>query len=246
MKGLIKANLRKLSKSVFYILGLIIAVVATYLFTNETIGLESHFSGMTPAGRMVFISIAIAFFFTIYTPLTTCSEYSEGIIRAKVVSGHTQKDIYFAGLITNIIAAFIMLIANVIGGVAAGARPTGKELIVGFVTFCAIVAFISFVYTLSFRLVKPVRSVIFSFLLINICFNMMLFGNFLIMISEGFINKLMIVLYNVNVIGQWFANSPFTGGEADPGKVVQLLISAAIIFISVLIGTSKINKRDIV
>lgn len=245
MKSLYLANFRRLSKSVFYILGLLIAFAATFLFTNETIQFEGLFSQMSPAGRTCFISICIIAFFTIYTPISICSEYSEGIIRNKIISGYSQKQIYFSGLFIQYKAVFIMWIANILGGVAGGARPSGSISGYMLILLIAMMSYTTLIYSISFKLQKPIRSVIASFLLINLCINAVLAGNFIIMISKGMALKIAAICYNINVMGQWMTKTGLTDPEADPGSIAQILISCAVIALSVLIGTAKLEKRDI-
>ena len=245
MKSLYLANLRRLSKSFFYILGLLIAFVATFLFTNETIGFGSYFSQMSPAGRTYFISICIIAFFTIYTPLSLCSEYSEGIFRNKIITGYSQKQVYYSGLFAQLKAVFVMWIVHLIGGIAGGARPSGTICGYMLILLVAMMSYTTLIYSIAFRLMKPIRSVVTSFLIINLCVNAVLMGNFIIMISEGFMLKVAAIFYNINVMGQWMTKTGFADDTADPGSIVQILISCAVIALSIFISTRKLEKRDI-
>ena len=73
MKSLYITNMRRLGKSILYILGLLIAFGVTFAFTNESVGLGKLIVGIPIVERPLFISIAIIAFFTIYTPLVVCS-----------------------------------------------------------------------------------------------------------------------------------------------------------------------------
>ena len=237
--------MRKLIKSKLYIAGLIIAIVVTFLFTNNGLNLGGVFERMTMTGRMFFISAAIVAFFTIYTPLFICEEYTEGSIKNKLIAGFTQKQIYGAGLLTQLSAAGIMWVLHFISGLFGGGRPNAEWFLEMLIFLLAIIGYVTVIYSLSFRLEKPIRSTIISFLLLNVNFNMITFGNLLIMISKGVALKIAAVIYNTSVLGQWFVHTGLSDEEANPGSVTQIIISVVIIALALLLGTSKINKRDL-
>ena len=245
MKNLYITNMRKLVMSRLYIVGLMIAVAVTYIFTKNGFGLGGIFGDMTTTGRMFFISVAIVAYFTIYTPLFVCEEYTEGSIKNKLIAGFTQKQIFGAGILTQISAASGMWLLHIISGLIGGARPNGHCWMEMLIVLLAMISYVSVIYTLSFRMAKPIRSTIFSFLLLNVCFNMVTFGNLLIMISKGIALKIAAVVYNIGVLGQWFVHSGMADESADPGAVTQVIISVCIIVLSVLIGIAKLGKRDI-
>ncbi len=245
MKNLYITNMRKLVMSRLYIVGLMIAVAVTYIFTKNGFGLGGIFGDMTTTGRMFFISVAIVAYFTIYTPLFVCEEYTEGSIKNKLIAGFTQKQVFGAGILTQISAAAVMWVLHIVSGIMGGARPDGQCCVEMLIVFLAMIGYVAVIYTLSFRLAKPIRSTIFSFLLLNVCFNMVTFGNLLIMISEGIALKIAAVVYNIGVLGQWFVYSGMADDAANPGAAVQVIISVCIIVLSVLIGISKLSKRDI-
>lgn len=245
MKNLYITNMRKLIMSKFYIAGLMIAVIVTFLFTNNALGLTGIIGEMSTTGRTFFISVAIVAFFTIYTPLFVCEEYTEGSVKNKLIAGFTQKQIYGAGILTQISATFIMWLLHIISGIIGGARPDGKCWLEMLIVLLAMIGYVTVIYTLSFRLVKPIRSTIISFLILNVCFNMVTFGNLIIMISKGIALKIAAVVYNMGALGQWFVRSGLAEPDANPGATVQVIISVCIIALSVLLGISKLNKRDI-
>ncbi|SEQ91133.1 hypothetical protein SAMN02910369_02672 [Lachnospiraceae bacterium NE2001] len=246
MKSLYITNMRRLGKSILYILGLLIAFGVTFAFTNETVGLGKIIVNMPIMVRPLFISIAIIAFFTIYTPLVVCSEYSEGIFRNKMISGFSQKQIYFSGLLSQLSAATIMWMTNVVAGVVAGAGLSGTLMINSVVLLVGMLGYTTLVYSIAFRLRKPVRTIIISYLLLNMCLNTVLAGNFIIMITEGIYNKIASLCYNINVMGQWCINTGYADPEADPGRMVQLLLTAVVIAVSIALSTMKLEKRDIV
>jgi len=246
MKSLYIANMRRLGKSVFYIIGLIIAFVATFIFTNETIGLGSHTSRMTAAGRTFFISVAIIAFFTIYSSLTICFEYTDGVFRNKLISGYSQKEIYFSGLFTQLSGVGIMWLVNILSGIIAGARPTAPKFISFIVMLIGFMSYATVIYSVSFRIRKPIISVIVSYLMINVCFNMILFGNYMLMITKGMAHKVVMILYNINVMGQWFTRADLYAESSNPGTIIQILLSLAVMITVIFLSTLKIDKRDII
>jgi hypothetical protein len=92
---------------------------------------------------------------------------------------------------------------------------------------------------------KPIRSTIIAFLLLNVNFNMITFGNLMIMISKGVALKIAAVIYNISVLGQWFVHTGLSDEEANPGSIIQIIISICIIALAFIFGTSNINKRDL-
>ena len=245
MKSLYITNMRRIGKSIFFIIGLILAFVCTFVFTNETIGLGSHTGRMSMIGRTFFISIAIIAFFTIYASLVTCFEYSDGVFRNKIISGYSQKQIYFSGLFAQLSGVGIMWLVNIISGIIAGARPTASDFVSFIVMLIGIVSYTTVIYSVSFRIRKPVVSVIVAYLLINVCFNMILFGNYMIMITKGVVNKVVILIYNINVMGQWFTRADMYAEDSNPGTIIQILLSLAVMILAVFVSTIKINKRDL-
>jgi hypothetical protein len=245
MKNIYKTNMRKLMKSKFYIAGLMIAVAVTFMFTGDMMGFGGIFDDMGATGRMHFIGAAIIAFFTIYTPLFVCEEYTEGSIKNKLIAGFTQKEIFGAGIMTQLSAMFIMWLVYLVAGFIGGARPSGHGIGVYVITLVAMTGYVALVYSVSFRLSKPVRSAIVSFIILNVCFNMVTFGNLLIMICEGTALKIAAVIYNISALGQWFVYTGLADDAANPGAVLQILVSLVIVILSVLFGISKLNTRDL-
>jgi hypothetical protein len=245
MKNLYITNMRKLVKSKLYIAGLIIAVVVTFLFTNNGLNLGGIFDRMTMTERMFFIGAAIVAFFTIYTPLFICEEYTEGSLKNKLIAGFTQKQIYGAGLLTQLSAAGVMWLLYFFSGLLGGGRPDVQRVLEMIIFLLAIIGYVTVIYSLSFRMEKPIRSTIIAFLLLNVNFNMITFGNLMIMISKGVALKIAAVIYNISVLGQWFVHTGLSDEEANPGSVIQIIISVVIFALALLFGTSKINKRDL-
>jgi hypothetical protein len=201
---------------------------------------------MTAAGRTFFISVAIIAFFTIYSSLTICFEYTDGVFRNKLISGYSQKEIYFSGLFTQLSGVGIMWLVNILSGIIAGARPTAPKFISFIVMLIGFMSYATVIYSVSFRIRKPIISVIVSYLMINVCFNMILFGNYMLMITKGMAHKVVMILYNINVMGQWFTRADMYAESANPGTSLQILLSLAVMITVIFLSTLKIDKRDII
>ncbi len=107
MLKLLKANLYRLKKSnIFYIfIGICFGSTVIYLlFLNlnnpelENISLEKLINNFI---------IMIGLFICIFVSLFVGREYSDGIIKNKIIPGHKRKNIYLSNLLTCIIASFL-------------------------------------------------------------------------------------------------------------------------------------------
>ena len=138
-----------------------------------------------------------------------------------------------------------MWIFYLIGGMLGGAEPFGAYLVPNVLFLLALFGFIAVILVLSFRLTKTVAAVIAAGLLFQACFNMVMFGNLFLMLAEDRLGIFPAVVYNVNVLGQWFSLSGFADDCADPGAIVQLIISLCVIVFMGLIGTYRLEKRNV-
>lgn len=110
MYKLLKANFFKLRKSIVFWL---------FIFLSAGIAVISHFFKFTHSFAtyldtavteyVIILGIFIAFFVSLFVG----REYSDGIIRNKIVNGHTRKNIYFSNLIICIIAGILAEVINV-------------------------------------------------------------------------------------------------------------------------------------
>lgn len=110
MYKLLKANFFKLRKSMIFWL---------FIFLSAGIPVISHFlkfsnSSISPLDiavteYVIFLGIFIAFFVSLFVG----REYSDGIIRNKIVNGHKRTSIYFSNLITCIFAGILAELINV-------------------------------------------------------------------------------------------------------------------------------------
>ena len=139
-----------------------------------------------------------------------------------------------------------MWLVNILSGIIAGARPTAPKFISFIVMLIGFMSYATVIYSISFRIRKPIISVIVSYLMINVCFNMILFGNYMLMITNGMAHKVVMILYNINVMGQWFTRADMYAESVNPGTSLQILLSLAVMITVIFFSTLKIDKRDII
>ncbi|MCR5213319.1 MAG: hypothetical protein K6E10_02815 [Eubacterium sp.] len=244
MKNLYKAIMKRIITNPFFILGCIAAFAITLIISWNNSPVQLPISGNTN-DKMIFLSAAIVAFFTIFVPLLTNIEYSDGVIRNKLISGYTQVQVYISSLLGHMTAAFIMWAVYMLAGILAGADMTGKFIFSNIVILVAILNYVATMMILAFRLRKMIPLVIGVMLVFQLCFNLVTIGNLFISLSKGTLNKIIVLIYNIPALGQWFSNTSLGEEFNNPGRPIQLLISIAVIIICTFIGTFRLNKRDL-
>lgn len=118
MNKLLSANLFRLRGSKLFHIELIamclLGVIETTIAAVQhrmhlSIGIETHLDSVF-FGYSLFIGI----FMAIFSSLFIGTEYSDGTLRNKIISGHLRKNIYFSNLITNVVAALLLCTAYLI------------------------------------------------------------------------------------------------------------------------------------
>ncbi|SFH66976.1 hypothetical protein SAMN04487830_104137 [Pseudobutyrivibrio sp. OR37] len=246
MKNIYRANMHRILKNWIYILGCIIAIVVTFVFTANTIGMSERFEKMGCDGRMIFISLAMMAYFTIFVPLNTNAEYRDGTIRNKLIAGFSQKEIYLGILFSHITSLAIMEACYFIAGIVGGAKISVELLTKSFIMFLSIAAYISVLEMIAMRVKKTVLVAILAFLILYLTDNIVMIGNLLLVfVLKG--NSFVIgrIIYNISTMGQWINMIGMADKRNNPGYGVLIIISLSIIIVTVLLGTLGINKRDI-
>ncbi|MCR4648065.1 MAG: hypothetical protein K5776_03215 [Lachnospiraceae bacterium] len=244
MFNLYKANLRRLTGNIFFIGGCAIALAVTFCFSKNILSME-FLGGRSAEARMYFVSSAMIVFFTLIVPIFTNMEYSDGTIRNKIIAGHSQKNIYLSYLLAYFTQALIMWGVYMAAGFLGGAKPSVHFIMTNIIMLFAIFNYIATMMFIAFRFKKIIFAAAGSILILNICFNSILFGNLIVMLAEGRMPLLVSSLYNISALGQWFVYTGFCADEANPGMPVQILISLIIVLGTTFLGTLKINKRDL-
>ena len=248
MLRLYKANMARLLKNIYFIGGCIIAVAATYAVTANII-LIPFLENKDISLRMFFVSAAMVAFFTVYIPVFTNAEYSDGTIRNKLIAGYSQKQVFLSLYLSYASLCLIMWVCYMIGGIMAGADPFRTLLSANIIMLLALMAFIAFMLAMSFRLTKMVFAVIGAGVIFQMSFSMVMFGNAILMVlsdagndTAAFIASL---IYNVNALGQWFSHTGFADDITNPGNLLQILISLGLVMLMYFAGTAGLDKRDV-
>lgn len=244
MKNLVKIGLVRLSKNVFYILGCVLAFAITYwvLVVRPIPQLVNH----STTDVAILTSAAIVLFFSVFSGLFLGNENEDGILRNKVIAGHTQLEVYFSNYIVLAIAVIGMMICWLLGAIAGGAVVDSRLLIYFFIAVIYNLAYISVIQAIVFRAKKQVTGVMISFAWFYILMTTVLMGNFAYMVTEGqeVAQKIVILIYNMSAVGQCFARTDFS----DPGLAngfVQLATSVVVFALATFFGTLRLKKRDI-
>lgn len=244
MKNLIKIGLIRLSKNIYYILGCILAVVITCYFVANCPIIQLAKYGKEAVA--IVVSGAIVLFFSFFIGLFIGNENEDGILRNKIMAGHTQVRVYLSHYSTLMIAMTGMLICWLLGAALGGAKIGAELLVYLIVALFYNAAYIAIIQALVFRLKKQTAGIVLSVGFFYVLTNGVLMGNFIYMLTMDYpvVNKLVAIIYNLSALGQCFARTPL----ADPGMgsaMIQIPVSVALIALATAIGTVGLKKRDI-
>ncbi|WP_026529160.1 ABC transporter permease [Butyrivibrio sp. VCD2006] len=246
MSNLYKANMRRILKNSIFVGGCVIAFVVTLAFTANLMGFTGRFEEMGPDRRMVFVSVAMLAFFTIFVPLYTNMEYRYGVIRNKILSGYSQKEVYFSHLFSHFTALAIMMLCYITGGIIGGARSPETLVISSLVLFFALCGYIATMMLVTMRIIKITLVSIFAFLILETSYVSVMVGNALMaFVLKGAAQDVGRIVYNCFAFGQWLVCTGLTDDVVKPGAFVQIVISVAVSAVMIGITTIGLNKRDL-
>lgn len=244
MKDLVKIGLVRLAKNYYYIGGCILAFAITYwaMTVRPIPQLMSH----DATDVAIFISAAIILFFSIFIGLFCGNENEDGILRNKVIVGHTQHEAYFANYLTLVLAAIGMMICWLVGAFASGVPFSFRLLVYFFIAVLYNSAYIAVIYAIVFRTKRQAVGIMISIGWFYMLLTAVLMGNFFYMITEGkeVFQRIIIMAYNMSAVGQCFARTDFV----DPGLAnpfVQISMSLLVFAIATFCGTLGLKKRDV-
>ncbi len=244
MKNLVKIGLIRLSKNLYYILGCILAVVITYwvIVTRPIPQLMRH----DVLDVAILLSAAITAYFSAFVGLFIGNENEDGILRNKVMVGHTQPQAYFSSYITFIVALVGMMVCWLLGAFAAGLTISSRLVIYILISFLSNAAYIAVVQAIVFRFKKQVVGIMAGIGLLYVLLTSILMGNFFYMITDRQVvmQKIVTVFYNVSALGQCFARTVLS----DPGLAntgIQISVSVIVFLAATFLGTLGLGKRDI-
>ncbi len=249
MINILKANLQKLIKNIYFIGGCLIAFSVTFAFTSGTVDFPP-LHNLNAGEIMFFVSAAMVLFFSVYTPMSVCGEYSEGYIRNRIIAGYTQKEDFLAHILSLECAAVIMHVFYIAGGiigiVRAGEPLSSVPVLPIIVMMIAIIAYIALIGSISYCFKNMIAGVVTGMLLFNLAYSFVMFGNFILMLTSGKpAFKIAAFVYNINVLGQWFANTPLVDEGVNAGAPMQFLSSITVLVVSLLLGMAGLDKRDL-
>lgn len=244
MVNLLKIGFTRLYKNFYFIGGCVLAFAITYWFidTQPIVQLVKY----GPNTSAIIVSVAIVFFFSIFSGLFFGSEWGDGTIRNKVMAGHSKMSIYLSQYITLVVSMAIMMIFWFVGALVAGAEVNKEFLLYAGIAFLYNSAYIAVVQWIVFRSKKLVNAIVIPLGIAYLLLNIMLVGNLIntITYDNPVANGIVNIVYNLNAIGQCFARS----GLGDMNLVntgIQVADSIAIIALATLFGTMGIEKKDI-
>ncbi len=243
MSRLLKLNMARLARQLYFVAGCVLAFGMTLMFSiygSQTEG----FRVKNINDSMILISVALLVFFSTFSILFINVEYSDGVIRNKIIAGFSQKQVYVSHLLCQYAAVLIMILCWFAGGMAAGARLTSELVEYIFIFAAFSLSYVSILVLMGMRIQKKTRAGVFGIVLIYVLFNAMLVGNAIVAFTDGILHKIALVVYHLSPLGTWFSRS-YVGREYRLPLVSELLIHTAWIVLLYLLGTAKINKRSL-
>jgi len=201
-------------------------------------GTKEEFAIFIGAGTLAFSAVFVAGFMNF--------EYSEGVIRNKVIAGHNQWEIFLSNVVSQIQVNMLMLGFWIIGALMGGAHVTQRSFYAVVTALFYNIDFVCIMAALGMRVRNQILASSIVIIVFFILTNGFLIGNALVAFSEGTVQKVFIVLYNLSPAGQWFANSWYgVMLEMNPGFFTSVLLALIVSIAAVLLGGIRLNKREL-
>lgn len=245
MFSVLKANLNRLFKNIYFIAGCILAAVITWYFvTNAEAILGPHYR--EKAGAMQLISIGVIMFVSIFAPIFQSTEYTNGVIRNKIVMGKKQSEIYAAHYITMLVVAAAIIISWLIGGIIAGVSVNAWLITYTVKLFFSMIAYSSFMTFIGMRFKKVITSATLGILAVQGGFSSIIIIFMVASRNFGtFMGTVFSYIGNALAIGRWFSNSQLCDPGCNLNIVLTLVVSLVMAVIYYVIGSYRIDKRDL-
>ncbi len=244
MKNLYKATMYRIFKNIYFIGGCVIALVVTLAITGGFYTFP-FLMEKNEEIRMVFVGAAMVLFFSMFPPLFINPDYADGCIRNRIIAGYSQKQVYVSHVLAQLSAMAIMFLCYLTGGIIGGASLNASSTPAILILFVGVMAYTVLTATAAFRLRKIITSMLTTMILFNLCFNMLLFGNAILSMLKDTAFRIGEVIYNINVLGQWFSLTGFADDGVNPGAGIQILLSLIVIVAALVWGMSGLDKRDL-
>ena len=245
MLNILKANLNRLFKNKYFIGGCILAAAITVFFLkNAGDILGPHFR--TPDNSLQLISIGVICFISIFAPIFQSAEYMNGVIRNKVAMGHTQSEIYAAHFITMIVASAVIIVCWLIGGFIGGVGISTWLTIYSIRLLFSMIAYSSFITFIGMRFRKVITSASLGVLAVQGGFSAIIIIFMLASKSWGTaLGSVFKYIGNGLAIGRWFASSQLSDPEMSVSILLSIVISLVMTVIYYMIGSFRIDSRDL-
>ena len=245
MLHLLKANLKRLFTNKFFIGGCILAAAITvYFMKNAETILGPHLRENYKSLQL--ISIGVICFISIFAPVFQSAEYSSGVIRNKISRGFKQSEIYAAHFITMLVVSFMIIVFWLIGGVIGGVTIDSWVILYSVKLFFSMIAYSSFMTFIGMRFRKAVASASLGVLAVQASFTATII---IFMLASTFWGKTLGIVFkyigNASAIGRWFVNSQLADPEFNLSLAVSIMVSLVMAVIYYLIGSFRIDKRDL-
>lgn len=245
MFNVLKANIKRLFKNVYFIGGCILAMLITVGFINNAESfLGPHYRNAEKSAQL--ISIGVIMFISIFAPIFQNAEYSGGVIRNKVATGVKQSEIYAAHFITQIVASAVIILCWAIGGVIGGVSIS--SWLIGYIVrlFFSMIAYSSFITFIGMRFKKIITSASLGVLAVQVSFSATIIIFMLVSRTWGTtVGHVLSFIGNGSAIGRWFVNSQLSDPELNISIILSIVISLVMAVIYYAVGSFRINKRDL-
>lgn len=243
MIHLMKANLIRLFHNIYFGTGCIIAVAATAWF-SACGNRFTVFHADTPGELMILISAAMLGFFATFSTIFINVEYSDGVIRNKIIAGHSQTEIYLSHLVTQAFAAVVMNVCWILGGLLGGAKMDAFLLRYLVIILFAEFAFVSLLTLCGMRIKKKMCAGVIGVFLFYLLFQGVMIGNAVVSFSDGMFHKVAKIVYHLPPLGQWFSHIYVCEPEFRFTLAVEVSLSLVCCLVCTLSGIFRIGKRE--
>ncbi len=244
MRNLLKADLRRLYRNIFFIAGCILAFFITWYYTRN--GAEFGIQHTSDANQyMVFVSAGVLLFFSIFPGMFQSVEYSDGVIRNKIAIGYQQMYIYLSEYITLCIAMMTMIVCWLVGGMLGGAVMTFELLKYTIIMMLFCMAYASIMTMICMRITKVIISAGLQIVVFQFGFSSTIMLYAISVALNGTAANIPKIMLNLFPIGQWFSNTSLADVSASLGFAPQLMLSVMVIVLFLSLGTFRINRRDV-
>lgn len=244
MVNLLKADVRRLYRNIFFVAGCVLAFFITWYYTGN--GASFGIQYTSDANHyMVFISAGVLVFFSIFPGVFQTVEYSDGIIRNKIAIGRQQIHIYLSEYATLCIAMLTMIVCWLMGGLFGGAVMTVELLKYTVTMMLFSMAYAAIMTMICMRITKVMVSAGLQIVVLQLGVNATIMLYALSAALDGTAGNIFKIMLNMFPIGQWFSNTSMVNMGTSLGFGSQMVLSSIVIVLFLVLGTFRIDQRDV-